>query len=128
MLGIVAFLFLMLPRGLALDADKTISQFNCRNWTRQNGLPVDKISSVTQSKDGYLWLGTQDGLVRFDGLEFTSIPVALPSAQSHDVRNLVAASDGKILFSVNDGGFGSYDGTMPIRLTHHTATGSIFRL
>ena len=46
-LGIVAFLCLTLPRGLALDAAKTISQFNCRNWTRQNGLPVDKISSVT---------------------------------------------------------------------------------
>jgi len=108
--GVVAFQFLGLLRGLALDAAKTISQFNCRNWTRQNGLPNDKISCLAQSKDGYLWLGTEDGLVRFDGQEFKSIPVELTSAQGHDIRNLVAGNDGRILFNIVDGGFGAYDG------------------
>jgi ligand-binding sensor domain-containing protein len=109
--GVLALQFLVITHGLALDPARSISQYNCRNWTRQHGLPVDQISCVTQSRDGYLWLGTQDGLVRFDGLAFQVIPIALPSAQGHDVRNLVACRDGKILFSIQNGGFGRYDGT-----------------
>ena len=108
---VLALQFLVLPRGLTLDVAKTLSQFNCRNWTRQNGLPVDKINCVAQSRDGYLWLGTEEGLVRFDGLEFQTMAVELSSGQGHDIRNLTACKDGKIIFSVNNGGFGCYNGT-----------------
>ena len=58
---------------LALDPAKSVFQFNCQSWTRQNGLPPDTITAVTQTKDGYIWLGTQKGLVRFDGFEFKSL-------------------------------------------------------
>lgn len=94
----------------ALDPGKSIFQFNCRNWTRQNGLPVDKVSAIAQDKDGYLWLGTQDGLVCFNGLEFSVIPINLPSAQGHDVEKLITSHSGDIEFTVKNGGFGSYNG------------------
>src|ERR1039457_6400573 len=113
--GLLACILLLLQlvladRGFALDPAKSIFQFNCQNWTPQNGLPADKINTITQSKDGYLWLGTQNGLVRFDGLEFKVIPIDLPQARGQDVSKVVAARDGQIRFAINLGGFGSYDG------------------
>jgi ligand-binding sensor domain-containing protein/signal transduction histidine kinase len=42
-----------------------------RTWSTAAGLPQNTISSLAQSRDGYLWIGTSDGLVRFDGVRFT---------------------------------------------------------
>jgi ligand-binding sensor domain-containing protein/signal transduction histidine kinase len=95
---------------LALDPARSLFQYNCRNWTRQNGLPMDKINTVTQSKDGYLWLGTDHGLARFDGNEFQSVAIDLPAAHGQEVRDLIATADGKIWFVIHNAGFGSYDG------------------
>ena len=41
------------------------------NWTTDDGLPQNSVLAVTQTRDGYLWLATFDGLVRFDGVRFT---------------------------------------------------------
>jgi signal transduction histidine kinase/ligand-binding sensor domain-containing protein len=40
------------------------------SWTTDNGLPQNSISSILQTRDGYLWLATADGLVRYDGVQF----------------------------------------------------------
>jgi ligand-binding sensor domain-containing protein/signal transduction histidine kinase len=102
---------LFLPLSLrALDPDKSVFQFNCQNWTRQNGLPGDKISTITQTKDGYIWLGTQNGLIRFDGLEFAPIAIDLPQSQNKEIRKLCASRDGGFWFAINGGAFGGYDG------------------
>ena len=103
-------LFSLPLSALALDPAKSVFQYNCQNWTRQNGLPAEKISSISQTKDGYLWLGTQNGLVRFDGLDFKAVPIELPQAQGQEVRSLVHARDGGLWFSINNGGFGHFDG------------------
>ncbi|HEV2331069.1 MAG TPA: two-component regulator propeller domain-containing protein [Verrucomicrobiae bacterium] len=47
------------------------SPFTVDSWTAENGLPDNEVFSVVQSKDGYLWIGTLHGLVRFDGNQFT---------------------------------------------------------
>jgi len=65
----VPFLLAALPV-LALNPDKSLLQYNCRAWTRQNGLPANGVKAIAQTRDGYLWLGTAQGLVRFDGVEF----------------------------------------------------------
>ena len=41
------------------------------HWTVADGLPINTITSLIQTRDGYLWLGTNDGVVRFDGVRFT---------------------------------------------------------
>jgi hypothetical protein len=41
------------------------------NWTTDQGLPQNTVQCLLQTHDGYLWLGTQSGLARFDGLHFT---------------------------------------------------------
>ena len=58
----------------ALDPDHAVSQYVHRSWTINNGFPGGSVSSITQSIDGYLWIGTEKGLVRFDGLSFYTLP------------------------------------------------------
>ena len=55
----------------ALDPRKAITQYTMDTWQAENGLPQNSVMSIMQSRDGYLWLGTEEGLVRFDGVQFT---------------------------------------------------------
>jgi len=55
----------------ALDPDKTITQYVHDVWQVEDGLPQSTITAILQTRDGYIWLGTQEGLVRFDGVRFT---------------------------------------------------------
>ncbi len=56
------------PQAHALDPHRALNQYGLKQWGPENGLPCHSILSVVQSSDGYLWLGTEEGLVRFDGL------------------------------------------------------------
>ncbi|MHB1050181.1 MAG: ligand-binding sensor domain-containing protein [Bacteroidota bacterium] len=56
------------------DADrrqKSITQYTLDIWTTKEGLPQNSVDCITQTNDGYIWMGTQEGLVRFDGVRFT---------------------------------------------------------
>ena len=57
------------------------------NWTVADGLPINTITSIVQTRDGYLWLGTNDGVVRFDGVRSPSTTPASRSPGSTDVIN-----------------------------------------
>ena len=58
---------------MALDSTRRLTQALHRIWQVQQGLPEATIYCARQTDDGYLWLGTQTGLVRFDGVRFSSI-------------------------------------------------------
>ena len=47
------------------------AQYRFDHWTADNGLPQNSVRDIVQTRDGYLWLTTFDGLVRFDGVRFT---------------------------------------------------------
>jgi ligand-binding sensor domain-containing protein len=66
----IALLATVLPLR-ALDPSKTITQYARDSWTTQTGLPQNSVWAIAETRDGYLWIGTQEGLVRFDGLRFT---------------------------------------------------------
>lgn len=66
--GILFFAWLAAARVFGAASD---SPFTVDSWTAENGLPDNEVFSVIQSSDGYLWLGTLHGLVRFDGDHFT---------------------------------------------------------
>ncbi len=69
----VLFLTLLLarPACASLDPDRALSQYIHRSWQTAQGLPQNSVLSLAQTPDGYLWLGTEEGLVRFDGVRFT---------------------------------------------------------
>ena len=53
------------------DPRKAITQYTHEVWQTENGLPQSSVNTIKQTNDGFLWLGTQEGLVRFDGVQFT---------------------------------------------------------
>ena len=56
----------------ALDPAKRITQYVFDSWQLRDGLPVAGVRSIAETPDGYMWFGTEEGLVRFDGVRFTS--------------------------------------------------------
>ena len=62
--------FLVLP-AIARAVGSLASPFVVDSWDSEERLPDNEVISVIQTKDGYLWLGTPNGLVRFDGIHFT---------------------------------------------------------
>ena len=63
----------------ALDPSRTVSQYLHDSWGTERGWPGGSITAITQTSDGYLWIGTDQGLVRFDGLNFHHFERALPN-------------------------------------------------
>ncbi|MCK4761021.1 MAG: SpoIIE family protein phosphatase [Candidatus Aminicenantes bacterium] len=67
----VIFLFLCAPFFLkALEPGKVLTQYSKRSWNMESGLPNNKVFALLQTRDGYLWIGTSNGLARFDGTNF----------------------------------------------------------
>jgi ligand-binding sensor domain-containing protein len=56
---------------LSLCTTPARAQYRFDHWTADNGLPQNSVRDIVQTRDGYLWLATLDGLVRFDGVRFT---------------------------------------------------------
>ncbi|MEO8100695.1 MAG: two-component regulator propeller domain-containing protein [Acidobacteriota bacterium] len=71
--------FCSLP-AFALNPDRALTQYVHRIWQTQQGLPDGAIVRVIQSKSGYLWLATENGTVRFDGVRFTPVERLMPGA------------------------------------------------
>src|SRR5262245_58842077 len=93
--AMVVIMMAMSARAYALDPSKTLSQYVRRIWQVQQGLPQASIDALLQTRDGYLWLGTQTGLVKFDGVRFTTIET-IDGLSLKDIRisRLVESHDG----------------------------------
>ncbi len=52
------------------QSTKSIGSFQHKLWTIDDGLPMNTVMSIAQTKDGYLWLGTETGVAQFDGVKF----------------------------------------------------------
>jgi signal transduction histidine kinase/ligand-binding sensor domain-containing protein/ActR/RegA family two-component response regulator len=89
----------------AVDPSKPIRDYVRDSWGTTDGLPQGSVLAMVQTADGYLWIGTQEGLVRFNGAEFT--PFSPPDAQRLK-RNIISA----LLEDKRDGGIlvGSFGG------------------
>ncbi|HTB94189.1 MAG TPA: two-component regulator propeller domain-containing protein [Candidatus Sulfotelmatobacter sp.] len=63
----------------ALDPNRILSQYMREHWGIEKGFPGGSVTALAQSADGYLWIGTDKGLLRFDGLNFHPFPLAAPT-------------------------------------------------
>ena len=89
-----------IPRtGYALDPKKSIPQYVREVWTTENGLPQSSVESIIQSREGYLWFATQEGLVRFDGLKFTIYDrINTPEMLNNNIAELFEDHEGAIWY------------------------------
>src|SRR5260370_9238792 len=86
----------------ALDPDGHISQYGHTVWRVQDGA-IDPAGEITQTADGYLWLGTSNGLLRFDGVKF--VPFAPPGLNlpTRGFTFLLGAPDGSLWIGLRRG-------------------------
>ncbi len=96
----------------ALDPNRAMSQYIHDKWGTEQGFPRGPVYSIAQTTDGYLWIGTEAGLVRFDGMNFrlvhddsgSPITSVLGLLADND-GNLWIRSSGSSLFRYRDGIF-----------------------
>src|SRR5215471_18806704 len=67
---IVLFLCILTVPSLAVDPVRSLEQLRVANWNQQNGLLQDMTNALAQTPDGFLWVASDESLVRFDGVEF----------------------------------------------------------
>ena len=67
---VVALMLASVESAPALPSTKGLTAFAREAWQSDQGLPGGSINALAQTRDGYLWIGTDDGLVRFDGVRF----------------------------------------------------------
>ena len=92
---------------VALDPTYKISQYLHRAWKIDSGL--QSVRRVKQTAEGYLWLATRGGLVRFDGVRFTTyVAGSVPGLESSTIQDLLADGDGSLWVATLGGGLSRY--------------------
>ena len=122
-----------------MDPNRAASQYVRDSWSSQQGLPPGPIYAIAQTPDGYLWLGTERGLVRFDGVTFALFPPDIagePPArtvlglESDSSGDLWVRVSGPSLLRYRDGQFNRVmsDPAVPVSLVTAMARGRDGRL
>src|SRR5260370_31473000 len=102
--GAVLVFALSAVQGLALDNSKELSSYGRQTWQTESGLPQNTIHAILQTRDGYIWLGTEGGVVRFDGLKFVVYDTQnTPKLRSNNIRTLLEDRQGALWIGTADG-------------------------
>ena len=88
----------------ALDSRRELSQFNHEVWLTEHGLPQNSVHAIAQTRNGYIWIGTEEGLARFDGVKFTVFDKQnTPELKSNYIRALLADRQGALWIGTAQG-------------------------
>lgn len=91
-------------RGVEVGGNLEMPGYVAANWDEVDGLPENSVTSLTQTPDGYLWMGTFNGLVRFNGTEFVVFtPSNTPELPSGGIVNLHSDRHGRLWISTYGG-------------------------
>jgi len=117
-LGRFALVFAVLGSGFS--SVPAAPNYFTRTWQVEQGLPQNKVTAAVQTRDGYLWVGTYNGLARFDGVRFTVFDDNnTPELRSSRVTSLFEAADGTLWIGTESGDVSQYkDGrfaAVPVR-------------
>ena len=87
----------------ALDPHKTVAQYAHEVWTTKNGLPEADVMAIVQTRDGYVWVGSEEGLARFDGVNFTVFDRRNSPLPNNRIQCLMEAPDGSLWIGTESG-------------------------
>jgi signal transduction histidine kinase/ligand-binding sensor domain-containing protein len=100
----VAFLLGGILPCLALEPSTPLANYGRQSWVMENGLPQNTVQALVQTRDGFIWLGTEVGLVRFDGNSFEVFDHnSTPALPGNDIRCLLASRDGALWIGTSEG-------------------------
>jgi signal transduction histidine kinase len=89
---------------LALEPTTPLAGYGRQAWVMENGLPQNTVQALVQTRDGFVWLGTEVGLVRFDGNGFAVFDRnSTPALPGSDVRCLLETHDGALWIGTSEG-------------------------
>jgi ligand-binding sensor domain-containing protein/signal transduction histidine kinase len=92
-------------RAKAADFDLAESARTMRVWRMADGLPSDSVTAIIQTRDGFLWVGTDAGLVRFDGVKFNQMALAASSTNAaFHVTALCEDANGNLWIGTQENG------------------------
>ncbi len=94
--------FFMLP-ALQANAHGSAAPYVVTLYNERNGLPTGEANAVLQTSDGYIWIGSYGGLIRYDGTEFRNYSVER-KIESSSIRALYEDSKGRLWIGTNDAG------------------------
>ncbi|MEN8775223.1 MAG: two-component regulator propeller domain-containing protein, partial [Akkermansiaceae bacterium] len=87
-----------------LGEDQGSSKWFYRVWQTEDGLPDNSVSAIGQSAEGYLWIGTNGGVIRFNGDEFTPLPLRdIPDLPSRQVHAMTLDRSGQVWMGMERG-------------------------
>src|SRR5688572_28334692 len=106
----LAAISLLLLSGSAVDsAFASAGDYLIDTTTGEKGLPNSSVTAIAQTTDGYLWVGTYNGLARFDGERFVKYyPENTPALKHARIRRLAVGPDGTLWISAHDGSITSH--------------------
>lgn len=88
-----------------LDQQKAVTQYKLDTWSLDDGFPLHVVYAIQQTGDGFLWLGTRDGLVRFDGIRFEVYnQTNTPWLKSNKVSALFCDNRGQLWIGTGESG------------------------
>lgn len=91
-----SLILLLSPSALALDPTQPTAGYQRTTFTVEDGLPDNVVNAILQSRDGFLWIGTYAGLVRFNGRDFMPIDFRMAGSVSQVVVALAGGPDGSL--------------------------------
>lgn len=98
------FLLVIIVLLCSMPSKASITDYVVQQWNMQNGLPSQSLKSVVQDEQGYMWLGTQFGLSRFDGNTFTNYNTLNSNfLPSNGINKLLIDSQGYLWVGTKDG-------------------------
>src|SRR5438552_9351180 len=107
-ISVMAWAFLLFGRVSGEAANDTVevggTTYRIKHWTTEHDLPQNRIGCLKQTIDGYLWIGTWSGLVRFDGVHFTPFnKFNTPEFVNDAINTLAQDAGGTLWIGTHDG-------------------------
>jgi ligand-binding sensor domain-containing protein/signal transduction histidine kinase len=88
----------------ALEPDTPLAGYARQLWVMESGLPQNTVQALAQTRDGFVWVGTEAGLARFDGIGFQVFDkTTSPALPGNDIRCLLATADGALWIGTSEG-------------------------
>jgi ligand-binding sensor domain-containing protein/signal transduction histidine kinase len=113
---------------IALEPSTPLANYGRQTWVMENGLPQNTVQALLQTRDGFVWLGTEVGLVRFDGNGFQVFDRnSTPALPGNDVRCLLETRDGALWIGTSEGLARWKDGVVTAFTTHNGLPGNGIR-
>ena len=126
--GAIVWFVSCLPIAASMAQEASYADYQVTEWTSSEGLPQNSVHALAQTPDRYLWVGTRDGLARFDGNTFTTYHTSHTSGlPDNHITDLAVAEDGT-LWVGTAGGLARYrDGSFESLSDAHPAVAGYIR-